>query len=147
MAQMDDVARYADDIMVRVERDMEAGIIPSDVSTFSELHDYCDENCYLDGVPWGETTEDVEASLAVNNAVSDEIDRRLAARALGGSVVDLYGLAAGDRVMVLPRSSDHVSAPWVVTVLDVVLPSRDSDGGVWTSDFAFVPAKRVRLAT
>lgn len=58
-------------------------------------------------------------------------------------MVDLHGLAAGDRITVLPKASDSLSVSWGAVVLDVVLPSRESNGGVWTTRWEWVPAHRV----
>lgn len=58
-------------------------------------------------------------------------------------MVSMHDLAAGDRITVLPKASDRLSEPWGAVVRDVVLPSRDSNGGVWTTQWEWVPAHRV----
>jgi hypothetical protein len=58
-------------------------------------------------------------------------------------VTDLHMLAAGDVIEVRARAGDEPTAWWRVTVLDVVLPSRGSSGGVWTTDFQWVPLSRI----
>jgi hypothetical protein len=83
---MTTVGEYADEIMAQVHADAERSFpwgktIPADVGSFSELHEYCDANCYLlDAVPQG--TLDWDVYMALCNAVSDEVDRRLAAEAI-----------------------------------------------------------------
>lgn len=58
-------------------------------------------------------------------------------------MINVADLIEGTRVRVLPKASDRVSVPWVVTVRDVILPSRESNGGVWTMDYQWVPAHRI----
>ncbi len=47
------ISRYADAIMTLIKSDVEAGIVPASVRSFSELHDYVDANDYgLEAVPF-----------------------------------------------------------------------------------------------
>ena len=78
------VTMYADRIMSEIHDDMAGPFpwgkqIPRDVGSFSNVHDYCDANGYLDAIP-GDISSDAWNDLA--NAVLDECDRRLASEAL-----------------------------------------------------------------
>jgi hypothetical protein len=86
--------QWADEIMPEILEDIAAGMtrsrgerVPFDVDDFTTLHDYTDANMYLiNHLPesfsnW--TTEaECQASFNLGNAITDEISRRLAARAL-----------------------------------------------------------------
>ena len=82
------VCQYADAIMVMVDEDIAAGKprcgkrMPSDVGSFSELHDYRDANMYvLEAM--GEVALDFgsDDASALVNAVMNEVSARLEARA------------------------------------------------------------------
>ena len=78
------VSEYADQIMAEIHSDMEQPFpwgkqIPRDVGSFSNVHGYCDANCYLEAIP-GDISSEAWSELA--NAVLDECDRRLAAEAV-----------------------------------------------------------------
>lgn len=101
------VSEYADQIMALIDSDIAEGQlphgkrIPADADSFSMLHDYVDANTYLidvispdypapehygdeaaDGSKLGEQAQAiVDAENEMMNKVSDEVDRRLAARA------------------------------------------------------------------
>jgi hypothetical protein len=77
---MKSVSQYADEIMTSVHEDMASGIMPRDVGSFSEMHDHTDANMYLAEVYPEYTGSDADNDLL--NAVSDEVDRRLAREAL-----------------------------------------------------------------
>ena len=78
---------YADEIMIEIERDMTIGFewggkLPRDVGSFTALHDHCDANDYIrDAMGDIALDFDSEASGALVNAVTDEVDKRLAAMA------------------------------------------------------------------
>jgi hypothetical protein len=77
------VRRYADAIMIAIEADMDAGIVPRSVSTFTELHDYVDANEYAvqAGVPWGSDPEALrygDDGYALVNAVEGAVSAMLA---------------------------------------------------------------------
>ena len=84
---MTTTSQYADKIMTKIHEDMNQPFpwgkqIPRDVGSFSELHDYCDANCYLlDLIPQGENGMDDTWTELVNK-VSAEVDSRLAAEAV-----------------------------------------------------------------
>ena len=84
---MTTTSQYADKIMTKIHEDMNQPFpwgkqIPRDVGSFSELHDYCDANCYLlDLIPQGENGMD-DTWTELVNAVSAEVDKRLAAEAV-----------------------------------------------------------------
>jgi hypothetical protein len=80
------VRRYADAIMVAIQADMDAGIVPRSVSTFTELHDYVDANEYavLADVPWGSDPEALKydnSGYALVNAVEGAVSAMLAVSA------------------------------------------------------------------
>lgn len=113
------VARWADAIMVAIEADQAAGLVPAAVASFSELHDYRDGNMYVidvlagafpvpaehygdeypDGSALGEADQSAaDAETEAANAVMAEVDRRLKARAAaaGGDDLDaIRSTAAG----------------------------------------------------
>jgi hypothetical protein len=72
--------RFADKVMTMIDEDIAAGKVPAWVGSFSALHDYVDANEYLiqalDGA-WE------SGDLVMGNAVSDEVDQRLADRTAG----------------------------------------------------------------
>ncbi len=71
----EDVQRYADAVMVMIKQDQDTGQVPRGVCSLDELDDTVDVGDYyrLAQMPVG-THEATE----LRNAVSDEIDRRLA---------------------------------------------------------------------
>ena len=76
------VRRYADAIMIAIKADMDAGIVPRSVSTFTELHDYVDANEYAvqAGVPWGSDPEALRYGndgYALVNAVESAVSAML----------------------------------------------------------------------
>ena len=76
------VRRYADAIMIAIKADMDAGIVPRSVSTFTELHDYVDANEYAvqAGVPWGTDPEALRYGndgYALVNAVESAVSAML----------------------------------------------------------------------
>lgn len=80
------VSRYADRILAMVREDMERPSlsihhIPRDVTSFTELHEYCDANDYLTqaGVPWGTDLGAGEDGVELLNMVCSEVTRRLEA--------------------------------------------------------------------
>lgn len=102
------VGEYADKIMVMIRADIASGMVPADVGSFSELHDYCDANGYaLQAMP-----EDIvlsfsdEGCSALVNAVLDECDRRIRAGELRGC-----GCPECQRLGQSARGSDAGLAP------------------------------------
>lgn len=85
---------YADAVMAEIHENMNHRQIPRDVGSFSCLHDYCAANDYLmQHVPQNGMSG--EAYTDVCSAVSDEVDRRLAAEALArGSGERCAGISA-----------------------------------------------------
>ena len=80
-----ELARYAGQIMAAIHADMDAGLVPRDVGSFSALHDHRDANMYV-LIAMGEvdtyTAEgETDEHHALVNAIMDEVDRRLAAEA------------------------------------------------------------------
>lgn len=49
VAMGDFVCAVADEVKRRIAEDMAESVVPSDVASFAELHDYVDANMYLDG--------------------------------------------------------------------------------------------------
>ena len=97
------VARWADRIMVAIEADQAAGLVPYTVAGFGELHDHRDANMYVidvlagefpvpaehygDEYPDGAKLDEadqaaLDAETEAANAVMGEVDRRLKAKAL-----------------------------------------------------------------
>jgi hypothetical protein len=81
------VLYYADRIMAMIAEDMKQPFpwgkrFPPEVTSFSELHDYCDANDYLAqaGVPWGTDPGAGEDGAEMVNMVCAEVTRRLEAR-------------------------------------------------------------------
>ena len=92
------ISDYADKIMAEIDADIQAGLVPATVASFSELHDYVDANDYaLGAVPFSgppctcvRTTADPgchcayseawDAYMEYLNAVESEVSSRLAAR-------------------------------------------------------------------
>lgn len=70
---------YAGRVLGLIRNDQHAGAVPASVRSFAELHDYVDANDYLTdaNVPWGAG----EHGLDMTNAVTDEVNRRLAQNA------------------------------------------------------------------
>lgn len=75
---MASIHEYADKIMIEIDKDITAGILPANVSTFVELHDHVDANEYITdaGHYWDNTDE----NIAFVNAVESEVNRRLSER-------------------------------------------------------------------
>lgn len=80
------VLHYADRIMAMIAEDMKQPLpwgkqVPPEVTSFSELHDYCDANGYLAqaGVPWGTDPGAGEDGAEMVNTVCAEVTRRLEA--------------------------------------------------------------------
>ena len=82
------VSEYADEAMAQIDDDIAEGHVPAWVTEFSTLHDYVDANCYLLHVPFGSdiANEADPDGVALVNAVSDEVQRRLQARHEGETV-------------------------------------------------------------
>lgn len=77
---------WASDARERVERskreildDIAKGVVPSDVASFSELHDYVDANEYGGLCEEGATDGPVEEFIALGRIVQDEVDAWLKA--------------------------------------------------------------------
>ena len=82
------VSEYADMIMIEINKDIADGIVPRDVASFSALHDYVDANMYVldamhDDFPEPDSDENLfsDEETDTANAVMDEVNERLAARA------------------------------------------------------------------
>jgi hypothetical protein len=73
-------ADYAAEIVSEIRKDQAAGLVPADVTTFVELHDYVDANDYLSGagVPFGTDPAAGEDGCEMVNAVCAEVSHRLA---------------------------------------------------------------------
>ena len=82
------VAEFADDVMAMIADHQKRGILPAELPDLTTVHDYVDGNVYLidalEGYfPRGDETAEVmfgDEEIAVSNAVSEEVDRRLRAR-------------------------------------------------------------------
>ena len=68
------ISDYAQYVIEQIDNDVAAGIVPSSVRSFSELHDHVDANAYLTVVP---DLPDGTFDTDTINAVTDEVDRRL----------------------------------------------------------------------
>ena len=95
---MTSTSEYADKIMAAIDVDIQAGLIPATVASFSELHDYVDANDYaLEAVPFTAPLCTCErtmgnpacycghgeawfAYMEYLNTVESEVSARLAAR-------------------------------------------------------------------
>jgi hypothetical protein len=83
------VAGFADKVMTMIDEDIADGTMPADVASFTDLHDHVDANTYLidalaGAFPRGGNDAEVlfgDAEIAMGNAVSDEVNHRLAERA------------------------------------------------------------------
>lgn len=85
MNSQDSVNAFADKIMQMIDEDISneelrnsnGERMPATVSSFSELHEYCDANDYYvqAGVPW-----ETQAEKDLTNEVGSEVTRRLQAR-------------------------------------------------------------------
>ena len=101
------IRRYADAIMIAIEADMDAGIVPRSVSTFTELHDYVDANEYavLAGVPWGSDPEALRYGndgYALVNAVEGAVSAMLAVSARQTSIDEHSDSCRGERQIGTP---------------------------------------------
>lgn len=75
MPNTEDVHRYADAVMIMIEEDQASGQVPRDVASLDEL-----DNCVDAGDYYRRThmPSDGHEATELRNAVSAEIDRRLA---------------------------------------------------------------------
>jgi hypothetical protein len=71
--------QFASEVLKAIDADIEDGVLPPDVATFSELHDYVDANEYVLDVMGSVTSGDDDLALA--SAITSEVDRQLVARA------------------------------------------------------------------
>jgi hypothetical protein len=74
------ISGYADKIMAEIVGDVEAGIVPAGVASFSELHDHVDANDYAQAAGVPVYVAGAEDPWALVNAVEAEVDRRLRER-------------------------------------------------------------------
>jgi hypothetical protein len=84
------ISDYADEIMAEIDDMIAEGWtnssgepVPADLASFSQLHEYCDANDLLieAKVPFGSDLPEGTDPCEMVNAVTDEVTRRLAARA------------------------------------------------------------------
>ena len=71
------IGHWADLIIAAIDDDIGEGALPASVRSFTDLHDYCDANTYLQdaAVPFDATTAAHELTVSVQ----EEVDRRLQA--------------------------------------------------------------------
>ena len=72
-----DITSYAERILADIDADIDAGVLPASVRSFTNLHTYLDANDYLQtaGVPYDATP----ATIDVIAEVQAEVTRRLSA--------------------------------------------------------------------
>lgn len=80
MATAEQVSRYADHIMTEIDGDIDAGLIPATVASFSELHGHVDANDYASQAIPQDAAPDWDAWMELANTVESEVSARLAAR-------------------------------------------------------------------
>ena len=89
------IAHYAEAVMAAIRVDVAAGIVPADVASFSELHDYVAADDYATdaGVPWGTDPGAGADGCEIVNAVESAVDARIRAGDLRQADDDLLGRA------------------------------------------------------
>ena len=89
------IARCADAVMAAIRADVASGIVPADVASFGELHDYVAADDYATeaGVPWGAGPGAGSAGCETVNAVECAVDARIRAGELRTVADDLIARA------------------------------------------------------